>query len=262
MAALCALVLLGSCATQPLSRQQVSLETLTDEMGRKAQLVSRFEAVFIKTRRSAVFNRDLTVKGHLVFQRPDRFRLVLSGDVNVEILSNGKWFALIHDGRDEETFDVEGDRDLSRFSDPLMLLIDALGNGGLSRFSVLRQEYQDDGLMVELKPSPDYQFERISTVMVWFAGNGQIRKVNIRFTNGNEDETVFESWSMLAQDSPAVLTLEKRLQEISREEDAPSAQRIGSGDLSMARDAPAPEPSNSQVAATDKSPAPPGSLAD
>ncbi len=39
--------------------------------------------------------------------------------MNVEILSDGKEYSVTHDGQDQEIFRVHGERDLSRFSDPL-----------------------------------------------------------------------------------------------------------------------------------------------
>ena len=91
---------LGGC-TGKNSLENVSLDNLISSLERKSYLIKQFRAEFVKVRRSPVFRRDLTVKGRLVFQRPSKFSLTMSGDANIEILSDGENINLIHDQRDQ-----------------------------------------------------------------------------------------------------------------------------------------------------------------
>ncbi len=134
------LLLLGltGCAGNG-SLQNTSLDRLIDSLEKRAYLVKQFRAEFTKTRRATVFKRDLSVKGRLVFQRPNSFLLTMTGDVNLEVLSDGENISLTHDAKDHEVYRLQGERDLSKFSDPLMAVIRSIGDGGIRRFTPTQQ---------------------------------------------------------------------------------------------------------------------------
>ena len=212
-----AVVVIGACACAPrVSNKPLDLESLTADAQRRAQLVRQFEVQFVKTRRGALFNGDMTVKGHLVFQKPNKFSMSLRGDVNVEVLSDGTAIKVIHDQKDEETYHIEGERDLARFADPLMALIRGLGSGELRRFSKITEQPQGDLLMVELAPGNGNSFERIKRLALWFSARGEIKKAKIDFSNGDEEETIFESWSLLTENSAEIRQLRHKLSSITR----------------------------------------------
>ena len=206
--------LLTACAVKtPIS--DVDLTTLLEDMEKKAYVIRQFRAELVKTRLSEAFDRRLSVKGTLVFQKPGRFRLLLTGDVNVEVLSDGDYIRLIHDNKDEETYRLRGDRDLSRFADPLMLLINSIGDGGLRKFILVNNGTQDNTLMLEVFLGNENHFERTERIFLWFSVLGEIRKIKILFKNGNSDETVFESWAMLAENDPEIQELDEKLKKIA-----------------------------------------------
>jgi outer membrane lipoprotein-sorting protein len=194
----------------------MEIQDLVGDMEKKANLVNQFCAEFSKTRQTAVFNREVTVQGRLVFQKPNKFLLNMKGDVNVELLSDGAVVHLIHDNRDQEVFQVEGERDLSRFADPLMLLIDSIGRGGLRKFRPVRNESQDHTVTMEFLPGNENHFERIRSVVVQLSAEGQIGKVVILSKDGERDEVVFRSWRMLAQDDPEIRQLDERLKLLTK----------------------------------------------
>ncbi len=228
-----ALIALGACAPG-LTNKPMDLESLTGDMERRAQFVRQFQVQFVKTRRGSLFNGDMTVNGHLVLQKPNRFSMTLNGDVNLEVLSDGTTIKMIHDQKDEEIYHIEGERDLARFADPLMAVISGLGNGGLRRFSKINEQRQGDLLMVELEPGKGNSFERIKSLILWFSARGDIKKVKIRFNNGDEEETVFETWSLLTQDSPEILDLDRKLNSISGTTPPQGQERPPSPDLTYA----------------------------
>jgi len=207
-------MLAGCAATSPMNG--VQLKDLINDAEKKAYLVKQFRADFTKTRFTSVFSRDVTVRGRLVFQKPDRFLLTMTGDANVEILSNGTMISLVHDQRDQEVYRVQGERDLSRFADPMMLLIKKMESGGLRTFSEIRKSEQPDCFVTELKPGNDNNFERIKSVVLSFGPTGEIKTVNILFNDGERDEVVFESWTLLAQDDPEIVQLDTRLRALSK----------------------------------------------
>lgn len=210
-----AMVLVAGCAARgPMNG--IQLKDLISDVEKKAYLVKQFRADFTKTRVTSVFNRNVTVKGRLLFQKPDRFLLTLTGDANVEILSDGTVISLVHDRKDREVYRVQGERDLSRFADPLMLLIKKMENGGLRTFSEIRKSEHANGFVAELQPSNDNDFERIKSVVLSFAATGEIKGVNIVFKDGECDEVVFESWTMLAQDDPEIVQLDTKLRALSQ----------------------------------------------
>lgn len=216
------LIAVCSCAGKgPVTK--VDLDSFLEDVEKKAYLIQQFRTEFVKTRRSAVFNQQLTVNARLIFHKPGNFLLAMTGDVNVEILSDGQFVTLIHDRNVEETYQVQGDRDLSKFADPLMLLIDHIGTGALRRFRTVKQEQRGDSILMEVEPgSNGNQFERIRSVTIVFSVFGEIRSVNINFKNGDEDRTVFANWALLAEDDPEILDLKGRLKRIA-ERSGPTA---------------------------------------
>jgi outer membrane lipoprotein-sorting protein len=215
-AAVCVLPLLAACATRGSATAPVGLDSLMEGIEKKAYIVNQFQAKFIRTRHSAIFSRDLSVNGNLVFQKPNRFWLTLSGDVNADILSDGRVITLIHDQIDTEMFRVEGERDSSKLADPLILIMEEIGNGGLRRFAVVKNVREGNANVLEVEPGNDNNFERIKNVTLSFSALGEINRVIINFKNGDRDETVFQSWALLARDDPEILQLNKRLEGMER----------------------------------------------
>jgi outer membrane lipoprotein-sorting protein len=220
-AAVCLVPLVAACATKAPAGP-VGLDSLIEGIEKKSYIVNQFRAKFVKTRHSTVFNRDLSVQGDMVFQKPNRFRLIMSGDVNADILSDGRIITLIHDQSDQEVFRVEGDRDLSKFADPLVLIMQRIGDGGLRRFTVVKNIHDGNSNVLEVEPGHDTYFERITNVSLSFSDAGEIGKIAISFRNGDRDETVFQSWSLLARDDPEILKLNERLEDMAKR----SAQRF------------------------------------
>jgi outer membrane lipoprotein-sorting protein len=217
--------ILMSCGARTNLPKRMELASLIEEAEKKAHLVNQFRAEFVKTRRNSVFNREMKVKGVLVFQKPDKFQLSISGDINIEVLSNGRVITLTHDRKHQEVFYVHGDRDLSKFADPLMLLIQSLGNGGLRQFSIVKSMQAGDTLITEVQPSNHNDFERVRNVILSMDDSGQLKKVSINFKSGDADETEFKSWTLLAQNDPEVLSLNDRLSKLSDQESGQEARR-------------------------------------
>ena len=210
---------IAACAAKTAAID-MDLETLLQDVEKKAYVIRGFRVEFVKTRISGAFSHKISVNGSLVFQKPGRFCLSLAGDVNVEVLSNGEHITLIHDRKDRETFRLGGDRDLSRFADPLMVLISSIGDGGLRRFPVVGHVRQDDEIIMEVAPGNENHFQRTERVFLCFSVLGELRKIRILFKDGNVDETVFDSWSVLAENDPEILDLDARLKSISEISDA------------------------------------------
>lgn len=242
-------LLLGGCGSTISPNHAVNLAGFIEDAERKAQFVNQFRAVFVKTRKTTVFQKELTVTGNLVFQKPGRFQLTMTGDVDVEILSDGKSVTLIHDNKDQENFQVRGDRDLTRFEDPLMLLISSIGSGGLRQFNVLETEpLPDNSLRVEIAPGNDRRFDRISKFALWFSRGGEIERVRILFKNGSEDETVFQSWTLLAKEDPEILNMNRKLRRISEAARTPmEAATRDERSRSVAKNTPFPEHGDSDL---------------
>lgn len=217
--------ILVSCGARTSVPKRMELASLIEEAEKKAYLVNQFRAEFVKTRRNSVFNREMKVKGVLVFQKPNKFQLSISGDVNIEVLSNGRVITVTHDQKDQEVFYVHGDRDLSKFADPLMLLIQSLGNGGLRQFAIVKSVQTGDTLITEVQPSNHNDFERVRNVILSMDDSGQLKKVSINFKSGDADETEFKSWNLLAQNDPEILSLNDRLSKLSDQEANPSTRR-------------------------------------
>jgi|GEM_PF-5233457 len=205
---------LGGC-TGRNSLDNVSLDNLINSLERKSYLIKQFRAEFVKVRRSPVFRRDFTVKGRLVFQRPSKFSLTMSGDANIEILSDGENINLIHNQRDHETYHLAGERDSSKFADPLMMVIQSIGDGGMRKFSLTKKSNQDGSVILDATPNGQVNFERIEKAEISISDIGEIQRVSILFKDGNRDETIFRSWALLAQDDPIILELNSRLENLS-----------------------------------------------
>ncbi len=231
---LCAAALLGSCASTE-SIKDFNPEELISRVERNAYFVHQFEAKFTKTRTLSMFDRDLTVDAHLVFQKPGKFRLVTDGDVNVEILSDGRIVTMIHDGEDMEIHRLRGDRDLSRFSDPMMQVLNNLGRGALRAACGTCKRIEEDGLVIELRPGNTFcPIEPAGKAEVRLGPNAEPQVLRILYENGDVDEIRFVSWRVLAADDPAVLALNKRLAELARTER--KADRSGALTLTYLRE--------------------------
>lgn len=205
--------ILAACAGRgPLS--EVNLERVLEDAERKSSVVNRFRAEFVKTRHTSVFSRALTVQGRLVFQKPDKFKLTTAGDVNLEVMSDGKLIALTHDGRDQEIYSIEGGRDLSAFADPLVLLLRGLGKGALKQYPILNQVQEQGTLMVELGPGKENRLGKIDRVFLWLSESGALKRVKLLFSNGDFDDITFRSWTLLARNAPEILDLQLRLKEL------------------------------------------------
>jgi outer membrane lipoprotein-sorting protein len=212
--AVCLAALLGGCATN-IKLKNFDLDELVHDIEKKAYVIQAFRAQFVKTRHSAVFNRDLTITGVLVFRKPNIFRLLVTGDINVEIISDGKKIVLIHDGLDHERYELQGDRDLSRFADPLVLLLNQMGNGALRKFAVKTRGTEGDTKRIEIDPQDATNFERVDRAFVWYGNSGQVEKVKLVFKDGDWDETQFQSWALLPSNAPEIIQLKRRLMDLS-----------------------------------------------
>jgi len=234
------LMLLVSCGSSAPFKQ-ADLDSVMEDMERKAYLVRQFQAQFVKTRSGPIFDRELRVNGRLVFQKLAKMWLTLTGDINVEILSDGQFVKIIHDNTDEETFNVRGDRDMTKFADPLLLLINSVGNGGLRNLAVVKTVQNHDSRMVEIDPTNESRFERIQRVFLWLSHYGEIERVRILFRDGGIDDTVFKSWSLLSEDAPEIRELNEKLRIVSIK---PGLGVRGDGESqghSLAREDPFPE---------------------
>ncbi|MEW6347432.1 MAG: outer membrane lipoprotein carrier protein LolA [Thermodesulfobacteriota bacterium] len=209
-----ALVGIAGCASKG-SVRSLDLKAMLKEAEKKAYIVNQFGVDIEKRKHSGLFKRDMHVQGRMVFQKPDKLRLALKGDVNVEILSNGKVVTLIHDGKDVETFRVKGNADSARFSDPLMQLINGLGTNLLRQFRVVQRTSEGNTCLLEISPGDAGAFETVEKVYLWLAESGQPAKGRVLFRNGNYDETVFRQWRMLAGDDPEIVELNARLEHLA-----------------------------------------------
>lgn len=203
----------NSCASRTVLNGD--LEFLLKDLEKKSFLVRQFKAEFHKVRQSPVFKHEMHVKGNLVFQKEEKYMLQLNGDINVEILSDGEFLTIIHDGRDQEFYHLTGHRDRSKFSDPLMSIVNTISGGDLGKFSGVNQIKTDNQFTLEIQPGQAPEFERIKDVSVDFSESGVIRKVVLNFKDGSKDTTVFDSWSMLTQDDPSIIKLNAKLEHIA-----------------------------------------------
>ncbi len=213
MIAVGAVLLIVGCALKTPPKK-FDLNEIIEDVERKAYVIQRFRAEFVKTRSMSVFNRSLTASGRLIFEKPNRFRLVTSGDVNVEILSDGEVVSLVHDKKDQEIRVIHGDRDWASFADPLIVILQNLSNGALRKFSTEKTRQPDGGFDVILRPSEATSMERIDQARLTFSAAGLIKQVTIHFKNGDMDQTVFRSWAMVTEDDPEIVCLDRRLKEL------------------------------------------------
>ena len=223
-----AVVLLGACAsTAPIRTSD--LDKVIRDAERKARMVNQFQADFVKTRKLWVFNRKMTARGRLIVQKPSRFWMTLRGDVNVDILSDGKYIKVTHGKSDQEVYAIQGDRDLTRFADPLMLLIDSIETGGFRKFSVGKTVARGSSLVLEVKPGYEFGFDKTEKILLTMTAGGEVRKVTILYKNGDVDETRFTSWALLDADAPEISHLNKRLRTVGNSSETGITER-GGGD--------------------------------
>lgn len=178
-------------------------------------MFNQFQADFVKTRRLWLFDKDLTAEGRLIFQKPGRFWMTLNGDIQVEIVSDGKHIKVIHGKSDEEVFPILGDRDRTRFADPLMLLIDSFGTGGFRKFSIERTVQHGDSLLLEIHPKNELGFESTEKVFLVLSQWGEVQRVTIVYRNGSVDDTVFKSWAILDARGPEISRLNQKLRALA-----------------------------------------------
>lgn len=203
----------GGCAIKTPTGT-LDFERIKEEVEKKAQIVSRIRVDFTRTRHSSTFARALTVQGRIIFEKPDRFRLTASGDVNVEVLSDGRLLAVIHDGKDAEVHTLHGDRDRALFADPLMALLEGFGNGSLKQAEAVSPSDQSNMIAVEIAPRTSSGNDKKQKVLVWFASDGTIEKARFVSDNGDEDEWRIRSWAVLQANDPEIAELDRRLQQI------------------------------------------------
>ncbi len=206
---------LACCASTNNMISESNLHSILKVVEKKAYIVGQFQADFHKIRKSDLFKHEAHVNGRLIFQKPGRFQLKLTGDVNLEILSDGEFLSLIHDNRDLELYKAQGEGDLSRFADPMMVLVNSLSNGDTSRFANMSQKKQDDSTVLEIEPGDLTEFEAIKKVKVKFSDQGTIQSIEMFFQNGNEEKTIFDSWSLLTQDDPKIKIMKERIEKFS-----------------------------------------------
>lgn len=215
-----AFALLASCAGKAIVTD-ADLERIFSSVEKKANAISRFRVEFVKTRISSVFNRALRVEARLIFEKPNSFRMVTSGDVNVEVVSDGKVIVLRHDQKDEEVYDIEGGRDRTVFADPMMLLINGLANGALRKYSVVKQSADDDFVTIEVGTAATAVVERANRAILSFSKTGELRKARLVFRNGDEDDIMFRSWSIPGRNDPDLLELRQKIEMLPRQAVSP-----------------------------------------
>ena len=208
-------LLLSCCASTSNLIPESDLHSLLKIVEKKAYVVGQFQADFHKVRKSNLFEHETRMKGRLIFQKPGRFQLRLTGDVNLDILSDGDFVALIHDNNDLEFYKTQGERNLSRLADPMMMIVNSLSNGDTSRFAEMKQQKLNNAMLLEIDPGDIIEFESIQKVNVKFSEQGTIESIEIFFRNGNVEKTVFDSWSLLTQDDPEIIKMNQRIKKLS-----------------------------------------------
>jgi len=207
--------IITSCASRNPLLPESDLHSLLQMVEKKAYVVGQFQADFHKVRTSDLFRHETHINGRLIFQKPSRFELKLTGDVNLDIFSDGSFVALVHDGRDLEFFKAQGDRDLSKFADPMMLLVHSLSNGDTSRFANLTEKKQHDATVLDIEPGALNEFEAVKNVKVKFSDEGTIQLIEIFFQNGNTERTYFDNWSLLTQNDPKIKRMNQSIEKVS-----------------------------------------------
>jgi len=205
----------GGCRIEKPSIE-VDLKALLEDVQKKARIIKQFRADFMRVRTSGAFRVPMVVNGVLVYQKPGIFSIRYVGDVNLEILSDGETVTLIHDRGHQDTFVPAGDGNGSLVSDTVMSLIRNIGEGGLEKFSILGTEKLEDGMKIEMCPQREKPFHMVQRISLWISYFGELKRIKVFFDGGDQEDTVFESWSVLADNEPEVLELETRLSELSR----------------------------------------------
>jgi hypothetical protein len=195
---------------------EVDLHDLLDDVQRKARIIRQFRTDFIKVRVSSVFRTPIVVSGLLIYQKPSIFSLRYRGDVNIEILSNGEMVSIIHNNGYRDTFPLGGDGNGVLVSDSVMTLIRHIGEDGLEKFPILRTERLEDVIQVEMSPPRNRSFQFVERVILWLSYLGEIKRIKVYFEGGDEEDTIFESWSVLAENEAEIIELEARLGEFPR----------------------------------------------
>lgn len=206
--------LIYGCASRAVINDD--LDALLGDLEKKSYMVGQFRADFHKIRKSPLFSKEMVVKGVLIAQKENRFQLTLSGDINVEILSDGQFLTIIHNGTDEEFYYFRGERDRSKFSDPLMAMINTITGGDVGKFANVNKTTEGNLISLQIQPGVAPEFERMQDVWVDLSESGMIKKVVINFKNGSQDTTVFDSWFMLTQDDPSIAKMNARLEHLAR----------------------------------------------
>jgi outer membrane lipoprotein-sorting protein len=204
-----------SCASRNSLIPESDLHSLLKTVEKKAYIVGQFQTDFHKVRTSNLFQHETHITGRLIFQKPGRFELTLTGDVNLNIFSDGSFVALIHDGQDLEFFKAQGAIDLSKFADPMMLLVNSLSNGDTSRFANLTEKKHSDATVIDIEPGALNEFESVKNVKVKFSDGGTIKLIEILFQNGNVERTYFDNWSLLTQDDPKIKRMNQSIEKLS-----------------------------------------------
>ena len=205
-----AISLMTACSG-PSSLREHNLDNMIDNMERRSETVRQVKAEFTKTRLLNVFNKPMTAKGRLIIQKPSKFRLTLFGDVNLEVLSNGHKVYVIHDLKSQESHTIHGDRDIAQFADPLMMLVQGIGQGALRDYKITSKIRNESEIMLEAIPHRKPMLERVERAYIWLSSHGVVDRIRIIFRDGGIDDTTFHSWSILAKDDPEVLFLNKSL---------------------------------------------------
>lgn len=208
----CSAMIQGCAVRMPA--KDAELAEIVSELEKRAYIVQRFRASFVKTKHSSLFEKDLKVEGALVFSKPNQFRLITSGDINIKVVSDGRIISLIHDNKDEEIYRLQGDRDTARFADPLMLLVDSIGKGAFHKFGIEEKLLESGETLIEIDPKNVTSFERVSRAIMWLDPSGRFKRIRILFENGNWDETVFLSWSILSEESPEMKELNQEIRDL------------------------------------------------
>lgn len=110
---------------------------------------------------------------------------------------------------------MQGNNGSSLLADPLILLLDHVGNGGMRGYSIVQKETEGESAVIEVKPENSAALELIRTALLFFSKQGDLEKVKIMFRDGGVDETVFTSWAALPSDDPDIVLLRRRLEELS-----------------------------------------------
>ncbi len=223
------------CAVR-MPAKDAELAEIVSELEKRAYIVQRFRASFIKTKHSSLFEKDLKVEGALVFNKPNQFRLITNGDISIKVVSDGRIISLIHDNKDEEIYRLQGDRDTARFADPLMLLVDSIGKGAFHKFGIEEQLLESGETLIEIDPKNVTSFERVNRAIMWLDPTGKFKRIRILYENGNWDETMFLSWSILSEESPEMKELNQEIRDLKEryqdEESRDSTPRFASNSSS------------------------------